>query len=58
MGGLERRVGKWLVQQEYNICDGYRDANWAEGPHGAVCSENYLVFLLEMKETDNFDHRD
>lgn len=40
------------MQQEYNICDGYRDANWAEGPDGALCSENYLVFLLQMKETD------
>lgn len=52
MGGLEQRVGKWLVQREYNICDGCRDANWAEGPDGAVCSENDFVFLLEMKETD------
>lgn len=52
MGRLEQRVGERLVQQEYNVCDGYRGASWEERPDGAVCSENYLVFLAEMKETD------
>lgn len=33
---------------QHNVCDGYRDANRAEGPDGAVCSGNHLDFLLEV----------
>lgn len=43
----ERNVGQWLKQ--YNVRDGYGDANWAEGADGAVHSGNHLGFLLEVK---------
>lgn len=31
------------------MCDGYGDADRAEGPDGAVCSGNRLSFLFEVK---------
>lgn len=47
MGGLKERSGKRLVQQDCNVRDGYRGADWAEGPGAAVGSGNHLVFCLK-----------